>query len=96
MELVVVVLLIALAVGAVLWPLLRRDASAPDPADVASAEGMSMAEIERQVARYREALRSNTVCPKCAQANPPGSRFCSDCGRRLAPVETPSHATTAT
>jgi hypothetical protein len=99
MEFAVVLLLIALAIGAVMWPLVRRDAAAPDPVPgpaAAPAEGMSMAEIEREVARYREALRSGTVCPKCAQANPAGSRFCSDCGRRLSPVEIPSPVSTAT
>jgi hypothetical protein len=40
-------------------------------------------EIEAEVMRYREALRSGTICTRCSQANPPGSRFCGDCGRAL-------------
>lgn len=39
--------------------------------------------IERDVLRYREALRAGTLCARCGQANPPGSAYCSDCGKRL-------------
>lgn len=42
-----------------------------------------LAEIEADVGRYREALRAGTVCTRCREANPPGSRFCADCGRPL-------------
>jgi ribosomal protein L40E len=42
--------------------------------------------VEAEVARYREALRAGTICRKCGEANPPGSRFCADCGADL-PVE---------
>ena len=86
MDIALVVALIAAAIGAVMWPLLRRDAGAPDPADAAgttAAEGLTFADIDREVGRYRDALRAGTVCSRCAQANPPGSRFCSDCGRPL-------------
>jgi hypothetical protein len=41
------------------------------------------AAIDADVTRYREARRAGTVCGRCAQANPPGSRFCMDCGRAL-------------
>jgi hypothetical protein len=40
-------------------------------------------DLEQEVLRYREALRAGTVCNKCGQANPPGSRFCFDCGKAL-------------
>jgi hypothetical protein len=40
--------------------------------------------IEGEVTRYRQALRAGTVCGACHQANPPGSRFCSECGKLLA------------
>lgn len=43
----------------------------------------SDARIEREVLRYREALRAGTLCARCGQANPPGSAYCSDCGKRL-------------
>jgi len=39
--------------------------------------------IEREVLRYREALRAGTLCARCGQANPPGSAYCADCGKRL-------------
>jgi hypothetical protein len=39
--------------------------------------------IEREVLRYREALRAGTLCARCGQANPPDSAYCSDCGTRL-------------
>jgi ribosomal protein L40E len=42
--------------------------------------------LERDVARYRAALRAGTICRKCGEANPPGSRFCADCGSDL-PVD---------
>jgi ribosomal protein L40E len=42
--------------------------------------------LEAEVARYREALRAGTICRKCGEANPPGSRFCADCGADL-PVD---------
>jgi hypothetical protein len=39
--------------------------------------------IERDVLRYRESLRAGTLCARCGEANPPGSAYCSDCGKRL-------------
>ncbi|HEX2166236.1 MAG TPA: zinc ribbon domain-containing protein [Longimicrobiales bacterium] len=39
--------------------------------------------IEAEVMRYREAVRSGTVCRRCGQANPPGSAYCYECGARL-------------
>ncbi|MBX6363145.1 MAG: hypothetical protein IRZ00_04695 [Gemmatimonadetes bacterium] len=44
-------------------------------------------ELEAEVLRYREALRAGTVCDYCRQANPPGSRFCFECGQ---PLEMPT------
>ena len=99
MDIAIVLVLIAVAIGAVMWPLLRRDAGAPDPADAAGAapNGLTFDEIDREVARYRDALRAGTVCGRSAQPNPPGSRFCSDYGRPLraaaaaaAPAATPT------
>jgi hypothetical protein len=37
--------------------------------------------------RYREALRANTVCRRCGQANPAGSRYCFECGSTLAAAD---------
>jgi hypothetical protein len=53
------------------------------------------ARIEADVARYREALRAGTVCARCAQANPSGSRFCGDCGKPLRDAAAPTVATNA-
>jgi ribosomal protein L40E len=41
------------------------------------------AALEADVTRYREALSAGTVCSRCRAANPPGSRYCGECGRRL-------------
>jgi hypothetical protein len=72
-EYLIVVVLALIAIGAVAFPLLvgreRYDDSAALDADVR---------------RYRDALRTGTVCGHCRQANPANSRFCSDCGRALA------------
>lgn len=56
----------------------RNRATAPDD------------ELETEVLRYREALRAGTVCDYCRQANPPGSRFCYECGQ---PLEMPTRRT---
>lgn len=85
MEIAVALLLTMLAVGAVLYPLVRGDVGAgmrefepPPPLDTAA--------LEREVERYRAALRAGTLCRRCGQANLQGSRFCQDCGRRLRPA----------
>ena len=60
--------------------------SVPDPPRLSFRQPMfTNADAWRPVARarYREALRAGTVCEHCTFANPPGSRFCADCGRRL-------------
>jgi hypothetical protein len=41
-------------------------------------------DIEREVARIREGMRSGVVCIDCGFANEGGSRFCSACGHALA------------
>src|SRR5688500_9123806 len=51
-------------------------------AGAAPAAGQSEDDrIEREVLRYREALRAGTLCARCGQANPPGSAYCADCGK---------------
>lgn len=40
-------------------------------------------ELEREVARYRLALRAGTLCSECGRANEPGSRYCGECGAPL-------------
>jgi hypothetical protein len=55
----------------------------PDAAARASRQPAPKDPLEREVARYREALRAGTICGRCGEANPPGSRFCGECGGGL-------------
>lgn len=91
MEVFVIILIAGAAIAAVLIPLLRRgpasdpmlDAPAGSTQDLAETGASSPADLEKEIRRYREALRANTVCRRCGAANPAGSRFCAECGRRL-------------
>ncbi len=42
------------------------------------------AATEEEILRYREALRARTICGYCSTANPPGSKYCKECGELLA------------
>jgi hypothetical protein len=56
----------------------------PLPAtDAAVAASSPDESVREEIALYRTALRAGTVCDRCLQANPEGSRFCSACGRKL-------------
>jgi hypothetical protein len=86
MEILVVLVIGGAAVAAVLIPLLRG----AGPADPQLGDGAGAApahsdpqQIERLVKQYRAALRAGTVCRRCGRANPSGSAFCAECGRRL-------------
>ena len=46
------------------------------------------AELDADVARYREALTAGTVCGRCRSPNTAGSRFCAECGARLPAADT--------
>jgi hypothetical protein len=74
-NLILPIVLVGVALMIVLAPLLRRA-----PTRLFESE----AELDAEVARVRAALSTNTVCARCAEANPPESRFCMRCGRRLA------------
>ena len=85
-------LLIALAlalgvVAFVVWPMLDRGASA------VAARPVDLDRVEQRILEYRQALRRRTVCEDCLYANPAASRFCAQCGTRLAAVATGSQAT---
>lgn len=41
------------------------------------------AALEAEIARYREAVASGTVCRRCGEANPRDAKFCADCGKPL-------------
>jgi uncharacterized OB-fold protein len=79
MELAIVITLAVIAFGALMIPLLKGRGAPTD--------AMSDAPIEEQVRRYREAVRADTICRRCGQANPPASRYCFECGRQLATAD---------
>ena len=80
---VLIALAFALAVVAfVVWPLLERRPAA------GGAREVDLERVERRILEYREALRRRTVCGTCLYANPPASRFCAQCGARLASADT--------
>lgn len=81
MEIVVVIVVTVAAVAAVLYPLLRGDAR--DVPIEAEQDESADAVIEQEIGRYRTALRARTLCRRCGYANPEGSVFCAECGRRL-------------
>jgi hypothetical protein len=71
-EYLVVLILGLIAAGAVAFPFLTGAHRYDDAA-----------ELEADIRRYREAVAAGTVCGRCRAANPPGSRFCAECGRAL-------------
>ena len=79
MDLIALFLIGAVGVGIVLAPVFRarRTTATVLPADLDDAW------LDREVERYRVAVRAGTVCGSCQFANPAGSRYCADCGRRL-------------
>jgi hypothetical protein len=72
MEIAVVIVIVLIAVGAVVLPLLRRDRSTPD-APVREPEVLDEAALDAEIDRYRQAVRDGTICDRCGQANPAGS-----------------------
>jgi hypothetical protein len=95
MEVLLVIVMAVLAAGAVLYPVLRGKAASLAARDERSGSSapfersrprlvpMDEAKLESEVARYRVALRGGTACRRCFTANPAGSRYCAECGRRL-------------
>ncbi len=84
---IAVLILGGLAVGGlVLLPMLRAQTPVNYDWDGSAAGARReerRVEVESEVQRYRVALRAGTICTRCGQANPPGSRFCGECGRPL-------------
>jgi ribosomal protein L40E len=68
----VVLILGLVAAGAVAFPFLTGPQRYDDAGD-----------LEADIRRYREAVAAGTVCGRCRAANPPGSRYCGECGREL-------------
>jgi len=65
--------------------------SAPPPAAPARPLGAPVggrpradAATEDEILRYRDALKARTVCAYCSTANPPGSKYCRECGEQFA------------
>ena len=85
MEVMLMVALALIAAYAVFRPFMPRGTVEYDWDGTGSQARLAArtAEVDAEVLRYREALRSGTICTKCRQANPPGSRYCGDCGREL-------------
>jgi hypothetical protein len=81
MEIIVVLLIVVAAVAAVLVPLVRRGGD--EPLETPGTPSLDDASLEAEVVRYRAALRSGSLCRRCGEANPGGSRFCAACGRAL-------------
>jgi hypothetical protein len=74
----IVFVLTAIALGAIAFPILVGRHRYADPA-----------ELEADVERYRRALRHDSLCARCRQANPPESEFCGECGHPLGGSEAP-------
>ena len=73
-ELLLILILGVIALGAVAYPVL-----------VGRARYDDASELEADIRRYRDALAAGTVCPGCQCANPPDAGFCAECGRELEP-----------
>lgn len=71
-ELIVILALGIIALGAISYPLIAGRSRYRDEA-----------ELEADVARYRAAVAAGTVCSRCRAANEEGSRFCAECGQPL-------------
>lgn len=71
-EIIMVLILGVIALGAVAYPLL-----------VGRARYDDAAELDADIRRYREALEAGTVCPRCRSPNSADARFCGECGRAL-------------
>ncbi|MGH7481179.1 MAG: zinc-ribbon domain-containing protein [Longimicrobiales bacterium] len=80
MEIVIAVLIAGAAVAMVIAPLARGPRRVRSGLDPGLADEVA---LDREIARYRAALRGGTLCLDCGRANPDDSRFCAECGRRL-------------
>jgi ribosomal protein L40E len=76
MEILIIGILVALAVAAVVIPLVR-----PAPGT------MDEATLDAEVDRYRKALRTESVCDQCLAANEPEAQYCANCGAPLTPEQ---------
>jgi len=82
MDILIILVLVAAGIGAITLPLLRGRGRGRRALTTGTILTDDQA-IEREIERYRIALRSGTLCRICHFANPEGSSYCADCGRRL-------------
>lgn len=82
MEIVVFLILAGGALAMVAYPFLRAGVETRG-AGAGALPPLDEAALAAEVERYRAALRAGTACRRCCFANPPGSRYCAECGRRL-------------
>jgi hypothetical protein len=61
----------------------RRVAAAGIRVDPARGKGPGVMDLESEVRRVRQGLRSGATCRACGHVNPTGSRYCSSCGSAL-------------
>lgn len=47
------------------------------------ADGSGSFDLDAEIRRVRQGLRSGRTCRECGNVNPAGSRFCSGCGSAL-------------
>lgn len=76
MQIVIVLVIAAVAVGVVLFPLLRKN-------EMHAGGRVSEEVLNEETRQYRNALKADTLCERCLYANPPKSRYCADCGTTL-------------
>ncbi|MEX2466985.1 MAG: zinc ribbon domain-containing protein [Gemmatimonadota bacterium] len=62
---------------------LEADEAARAAVGVTTVESSATDDLESEIARIREHIRSGLVCSSCGYANDEGSRFCSSCGTAL-------------
>lgn len=51
---------------------------------MAGGEGRGAAAVEAEIAALRASIRQGVICTQCGHPNPPGSRFCGECGAAVA------------
>lgn len=83
MAILVLVLLFVVAVAAIAYPLLARQAF------TAPAGAVTERDVERAVRQLRDARRGAHHCPTCGHPYLAGDRFCVKCGADL-PADVPA------
>ncbi len=69
MDILIIGILVAVVVAVVVIPLVRPARGTLDEAT-----------LDAEVERYRKALRHDSVCDQCLEANEPEAAYCANCG----------------